>query len=178
MRARLCCITCCINMYERGGGGSIAAAEQTFIEVSEIDNRGEGFSAWNENTVAGACVHLLWAIIDSHRVVVLNLIIFSPDKRLHSVSSAAEMDSSTAAAVITEPGRTQGRHQLHVNHKVLHKKTRTQAHSVNTDMFYLSHEREHINTQQVSQCSDQLNITGVQVCRCCGCCGSSHRFWN
>lgn len=70
--------------------------------MSEIDNRGGGFFALNEKTVAGACVHLLWAIIDSHRVVILNLIIFLPDKRLYSVYSGGKVDSSTATVVITE----------------------------------------------------------------------------
>lgn len=45
--------------------------------------------------------NLLWAIIDSQRVVILNLIVFSPDKRLHGVYSGGEMDSSSAV-IITE----------------------------------------------------------------------------
>lgn len=51
-------------------------------------------------------MHLHWAIIDSHHVVILNLIIFLPDKRLHSVYSGGKMDSSTAIAVITEQQKT------------------------------------------------------------------------
>lgn len=142
---------------------SIAAAEQTFIEVSETDNRGEGFSAWNENTRAGACVHLLWAIIDSHCVVILNLIIFSPDKRLHGVYSGGEMDSSTA--VITE----QECYQLHVNDSVLHNHAHTQTHSNEMNMFLFEPRMiwSHSSIVYIYITIQQLVcIAGLKMCLC------------
>lgn len=146
----------------------VAAAEQTFIEVSQADNRGEG----NENTAAGGlCApplgnNRLAACCDSESYHIV------ADKRLQSVYSAADGQSllrscRTADTSCWKSQRTETR-----RHKVLLKVWRN-------ILIHKMEQRTWHNTATTnstfSQCSAwwviTLNITEK-------CCERYVKFWS